>query len=518
MSFSNELPSKRLRYDKDDDYDSDSDEDVRARTSQISDADVWPRFLLLESTVDTKPLSKISPFVVNKWIKGISSSGFANTKKIRSGAILVECSTKRASDKLKSQRDPQILDIPIKISNHPTLNSSKGVIKCPELKGLSEADIKEELIGEGVLAVHRVKITRERETIETNTLFLTFATPSPPKSIKIGYLRVTVAPFIPSPLRCYGCQGFGHSSKTCNKPKICKNCGEDEHDEDCTLPPKCANCKGNHPASSKKCPTWITESEIQKVKTERKCSFSEARQRVTGNPLSKDANSYAAKVSSAPSSQSSATSDSLPEMMKVMKNFMKIMSDRLQALEDLVRALIQRESYPSSSSDKTDSETQKESAPPSQASNLESTQTADSAKKENQNPPSDSASAKESTRESSIQSNSKTDSSQGDVSHSLPHLSRSKPSSKKPSFGQDNFKLRHGGGSGNKPPTESNSSSDWRSNKSKGPRHRSPGSGGSRDISRGRRGKKPPERSDFMDCSSSNIFEALLPENDDMTD
>ena len=41
--------------------------------------------------------------------------------------------------------------------------------------------------------------------------------------------------------------------------------------------PKCVNCEGAHPSSSKDCDVWKTEKQIQKVKTERKISYPDAR-------------------------------------------------------------------------------------------------------------------------------------------------------------------------------------------------------------------------------------------------
>ena len=41
--------------------------------------------------------------------------------------------------------------------------------------------------------------------------------------------------------------------------------------------PKCVNCKGAHPSSSKDCNVWKKEKHIQKVKTERKISYPDAR-------------------------------------------------------------------------------------------------------------------------------------------------------------------------------------------------------------------------------------------------
>ena len=47
-----------------------------------------------------------------------------------------------------------------------------------------------------------------------------------------------------------------------------------------TPPPhtKCVNCEGAHPSSSKDCDVWKKEKHIQKVKTERKISYPDARE------------------------------------------------------------------------------------------------------------------------------------------------------------------------------------------------------------------------------------------------
>ena len=36
------------------------------------------------------------------------------------------------------------------------------------------------------------------------------------------------------------------------------------------------NCEGAHPSSSKECDVWKKEKDIQKVKTEKKCSYPDA--------------------------------------------------------------------------------------------------------------------------------------------------------------------------------------------------------------------------------------------------
>ena len=54
----------------------------------------------------------------------------------------------------------------------------------------------------------------------------------------------------------------------------------------CTNPPKCANCSGNHPAYSKDCPRWTIEKQVQQVKATNNISFVEARRKVESEAAS----------------------------------------------------------------------------------------------------------------------------------------------------------------------------------------------------------------------------------------
>ena len=117
---------------------------------------------------------------------------------------------------------------------------------------------------------------RDFRTIQINTYILSFNRLQLPSVIDMGYLRVRVEKYIPSPLRCARCQKFGHHFSKCrNSTAICCRCGcpqpEMSHnlstsgalikcdycDEDHSASPKptkCIFCKGPHPAFSKQCP------------------------------------------------------------------------------------------------------------------------------------------------------------------------------------------------------------------------------------------------------------------------
>ena len=148
-------------------------------------------------------------------------------KRLRDGSFLVECARKpQAMGLLKTTR---FVDRPARVSIHKALNSSRGIIRCRELSGMTETEIKTELEQQGVVEVHRVTVKRDTEKVPTNTLFLTFNTPDLLKEITVGCLKVKVALFVPNPMRCFNCNKFGHTSQRCKVAAKRPGCGKDKH-------------------------------------------------------------------------------------------------------------------------------------------------------------------------------------------------------------------------------------------------------------------------------------------------
>ena len=84
-----------------------------------------------------------------------------------------------------------------------------------------------------------------------------------PSKIDIGHLgSYSVRPYTPDPIRCYRCQRYGHTTRTCHQETstcgICSGphrttvCQEKRRTEAVT--PRCSNCKGKHSTASKACP------------------------------------------------------------------------------------------------------------------------------------------------------------------------------------------------------------------------------------------------------------------------
>ena len=94
-------------------------------------------------------------------------------------------------------------NLTVTVSEHKTLNTSKGIIRDRTLKGESEENIAEYLKNQGVIAVKRFTIKKGHSYIETNTLLFTFNMITVPKNLRIFYRFVPVDVYIPNPLRCF---------------------------------------------------------------------------------------------------------------------------------------------------------------------------------------------------------------------------------------------------------------------------------------------------------------------------
>ena len=102
----------------------------------------------------------------------------------KNGRLLIECLKQHHSKCfLKSK---VMCNIPIKVSAHTSLNSSKGIIRSRDLEGVSEDEMLNKLSSQGVSAVKRIHIRRNNELVPTNTFILTFCKPLLPDSIKAG--------------------------------------------------------------------------------------------------------------------------------------------------------------------------------------------------------------------------------------------------------------------------------------------------------------------------------------------
>lgn len=232
----------------------------------------WPRYIVI-SAVD-EPM-RLSPFAILKGIQGIAGTP-VDVKRLRTGDIVVQVDRKaHAMNLLKTT---SFVNVNVKCSQHRSLNTSKGILRCHDLADTDDKEILEELRSQGVVELKRFNSKINGEIKKTNTFLLTFNTPDLPQDIRIGYLNCPIRRHIPNPMRCFKCQRYGHTESRCRQVLTCSKCGTQGHSfTDCDQQAKCLHCAGNHPAGAKVCPRWQEEKEILALKTNKGISFPEAR-------------------------------------------------------------------------------------------------------------------------------------------------------------------------------------------------------------------------------------------------
>ncbi|GBN23499.1 hypothetical protein AVEN_152545-1 [Araneus ventricosus] len=262
-------------------------------SGQFSDQNFEIFFIIKRVSENKEDFGNVSPFLVEKAITG-SVGTVTSTKLMCSGDLLVEVASRQQA--LQIRKLQALSTLSVSVTSHETLNTSKGVITCGRLLNLPIEEITKELSGQGVKDVRRINIRRDGELVPTKHFILTFNTPRLPEYIKAGYVRCSVRPYIPNPLRCFKCQRFGHSKTNCRGTLTCARCAAAGHESTgCKANEKCVNCQGEHTSFSRSCPKWKVEKEVVAIKFKNNITFLEAR-RIAKAQSAPEGGSYASVV------------------------------------------------------------------------------------------------------------------------------------------------------------------------------------------------------------------------------
>ena len=233
------------------------------------------KFLVMKAVANGHKLSKESSFDMKDAIQAIlGNNKHFDIKPLSSGLLLIEVDQKQTHDKMLQIK--KVLNIPVSVSPHSSLNATKGTIFCDNIHQHTEDQIQAKLEDQGVTHVHRIK---RRDGEYTFLYVLTFNKTTLPQSIKVGYMNCKVRMYIPNPRRCFKCQGYGHGQNTCSHDPICPKCAASGQDhpsfEDCVSELRCVNChKTDHPASSKNCPVYLLEKKDSRTDSQKPADLS----------------------------------------------------------------------------------------------------------------------------------------------------------------------------------------------------------------------------------------------------
>jgi hypothetical protein len=169
-------------------------------TTDEDESNSFSRFLVI-NTNNHEPM-KFSIFAIQKLLK-CADGDVANAKKLANGSVLLEVVSKHQEKCAWAMKT--WIDVPISVTPHRSLNSSRGVIRCHEFRDCVDAEVLEALRTQGVTDVKHIMTKRNDKMEPSNTLIVTFNTSVPPKSIKAAYMNIKVDLYVTNPLHCYKC-------------------------------------------------------------------------------------------------------------------------------------------------------------------------------------------------------------------------------------------------------------------------------------------------------------------------
>ena len=129
------------------------------------------------------------------------------------------------------------------VTPHKSLNTSKGIVRCPALSRQSCEYILEFMGEQGVTGVRRINVHHDGVIKPTNTFVFTFDSPVLPAIVRIGFIQARIDVYIPNPLRYFKCQVFGHHEKKCSRQAIGVNCSMPEHCQPVSVSETCQVCQ-----------------------------------------------------------------------------------------------------------------------------------------------------------------------------------------------------------------------------------------------------------------------------------
>ena len=106
----------------------------------------------------------------------------------------------------------------------PKYNASCRAVSAiaEHLVGVSD-ELKEFYVATEIKAqaVHRMVMRNgSRNIVKTGNIIVSFQD-EVPEHVYIGCLRYKVRPYVPQPMRCIKCQGFGHTATHCRRQTRC---------------------------------------------------------------------------------------------------------------------------------------------------------------------------------------------------------------------------------------------------------------------------------------------------------
>lgn len=259
--------------------------------TQLTNNTEGEKYLIMHRVDENKTMRNFSPILLETALKNAAQSGKTECKFLKSGDLLIKTQNLRQAQNII--KITGILDAAIQVTEHKTMNSSKGVIRAYELQNEDKETLLDYLKPQNVIDIRMHQKTINGTTVNTGLVFVTFGVSALPEYLTVGLLRLRVRPYIPTPMRCFACHKFGHLSKFCNikDNPTCYNCSNAKHihnkEDKCKEAAFCVNCQQpGHNSYNRNCTEYKRQTEIQTIRVTQNVSMAEAVKRSNLNRIS----------------------------------------------------------------------------------------------------------------------------------------------------------------------------------------------------------------------------------------
>ena len=126
----------------------------------------YDRWFVVQSVDSEQPVSKLSPFILDKAIR--SAVGSVKTvRRLRNGDFLLEV-TSAVQSRIVNKLD-NLAGCPVTASPHRTLSTCKGVIRCAPLVDCDKDETVTELKPQGVSDISNITVKDDSGSKKTQT-------------------------------------------------------------------------------------------------------------------------------------------------------------------------------------------------------------------------------------------------------------------------------------------------------------------------------------------------------------
>ena len=224
----------------------------------------------------TEALTELSPKMIADGIHKICGP-VEKVQSLASGKLMITTNTKEQVESLL-KAELFLNKYRIKVNMAWNRQIKCGKIYSSSLTGMMMEEILESLRSQGVVGVRKLYHNPRHPCHWYVLAFLRDV----PETVNMEYLRLKVHEYYPSPMLCTKCYLYGHTASKCRNMARCMKCTERGHKvAECPKQSeelKCSNCLQNHSSMSRKCPYYLKEMEVCKLKAQANITFKEARE------------------------------------------------------------------------------------------------------------------------------------------------------------------------------------------------------------------------------------------------